>query len=347
MAKRRKLDMPDPADLAAELPPEPPRGPGIAPIAQVAGATARSGNAPLTPDGQDAALWREAEGQGRVIRSVDIAAIDTGWIARDRAVMDAGEMAELVASVRANGVRMPVELVPLESGRFGLVSGHRRVLAAGEAGLDAVPAMVRARPADLAESYVGMIEENEVRAQLTPYERGRIAVIAAGQGAFADVHRAVAGLFAAASHAKRSKVKAFAAIHEELGDLLRFGPAMTERQGLAVAAALKAGRGPAIREALEAADAAGAAEEAAALDAGIRGAPRRPKAGPEAQEIGPGLSVVRARGEMRIRHEGIGAQGERELFELLRYWAERRAERRGDIPERRAERPGWAGDGKG
>ncbi|PRY92087.1 ParB family chromosome partitioning protein [Hasllibacter halocynthiae] len=315
----------------------------------MAGVTARSGNAPLTFDGQDAALWREAEGEGegRVVRNVDIDLIETGWIARDRTVLDPGEMAELVASVRARGVRMPVEVVPVEGGRFGLISGRRRILAAAEAGLRAVPALVRERPADLATSYEGMVEENEVRVQLTAYERGRIAVIAAGLGAYPDVHGAVAGLFGAASHAKRSKVKAFAAIHEELGDLLRFGPAITERQGLAVAAALKAGQGPAIRAALEGADAATAAEEAAALDEGVRGAPKRERAGSaRGESLAPGLRVVRTRTEMRIVHEGIGAQGERELLELVRYWAERRAERRGESPEQRPENPGWAGDGK-
>lgn len=51
-----------------------------------------------------------------------------------------------------------------------------------------------------------MVEENEVRANLSHYERGRIAVLAAEQGHFTHVEEAVARLSGAASKAKRSKI---------------------------------------------------------------------------------------------------------------------------------------------
>ena len=325
MAKRRKLEMPDAAALEAGLQaadaPRPARGPGIAPIAQVAGAAARTAHAPSTPDAQDAALWREAEGEGRVIRRIDLNLIETGWIARDRAVIDEGEMAELVASIRANGLRLPVEVAPVEGGRFGLISGFRRVMAMREAGQTTIPAIVRDAPGDLAKSYAEMVEENEVRAQLSAYERGRIAVIAAGQGAYPDVAGAIAGLFPTASPAKRSKVKAFAAVHEELGDLMRHGPALSERQGLALAAALKAGQGASLRAALEEADAATPEAEAAALDRAMRGPAKRSTGSARGEELAPGLRVVRLKRELRLLHDGTLPGDEAELLLLIRRWA--------------------------
>ena len=325
MARRRKLEMPDPADLDAAGEAPRPRGPAaLPPIAQVAGSAARTPNAPETPEAQDAALWREAEGEGRVIRRVDVNLIDRDWIARDRAVIDEGEMAELTASVRASGVRLPVELAPAGGGRFGLISGLRRVMAAAAAGQTAVPAIVREAPGDLARSYAEMVEENEVRAALSPYERGRIAVIAAAQGAHADVAAAILGLFPQASHAKRSKVKAFAAIHEELGDLLRFGPAMPERLGLNVASALKAGQGGALRAALEEAAATTPEAEAAALGRALRaGAPKRSTGSARGEELAPGLRVLRLKRELRLLHDGTLPGDEAELLLLIRAWAER------------------------
>ncbi|WP_311199555.1 hypothetical protein [Phaeobacter inhibens] len=48
-------------------------------------------------------------------------------------------------------------------------------------------------------------------------------------------------LFGAASKAKRSKVRSFAAVHEGLGDLLRYPNALSEKAGLKLAAALRSG----------------------------------------------------------------------------------------------------------
>ncbi|MFU8883286.1 MAG: chromosome partitioning protein ParB, partial [Rhodobacterales bacterium] len=81
---------------------------------------------------------------------------------------------------------------------------------------------------------------------------GRIAVMAAGQGAFGSVEEAVNALFHAGSKAKRSKIRAFAALHEELGDLLSFAHELSERQGLRIVAAIRAGMAAELRQALAA-----------------------------------------------------------------------------------------------
>ena len=61
-------------------------------------------------------------------------------------------------------------------------------------------------------------------------------MLVAGQGHFADVEEAVARLFGAASKAKRSKIRSFALVHEELGDMLAFPEELTEKGGLRLAA---------------------------------------------------------------------------------------------------------------
>ncbi len=88
-------------------------------------------------------------------------------------------------------------------------------------------------------AYVAMVEENEIRVNLSPYERGRIAVLATRAGAFPDLERAIGSLFAGASAAKRSKIGSFALLHEALGDALRHPSAIPERLGLRVAEALR------------------------------------------------------------------------------------------------------------
>ena len=120
-----------------------------------------------------------------------------------------------------------------------------------------IRALIRPR-AEADAAFVAMVEENEVREELSHFERGRIAVIAANQGAFANVEDAVNRLYATGSKAKRSKVRSFALIFEELGDMLRFPEALTEKRGLRLSAALRNGSEGKLRQALS----SGAAEDA-------------------------------------------------------------------------------------
>ncbi|KKL17678.1 hypothetical protein LCGC14_2483170, partial [marine sediment metagenome] len=266
MAKRRKLEAPDAEDLAKfeegfAARPVIDRLGVSAPIAQVAGEAAQSGDLrdpaariAAAKDSADAGAWREASGAGRIVQEIALSDIETEHVVRDRVVSDATELQELVASIRLNGQRLPIEVVSLGEGRFGLVSGWRRVEALRRlhalGGGATVKAIVRPG-AEAGSLYTAMVEENEVRAQLTPYERGRIAVVAAEQGAFASIEAAVDDIFAVASKAKRSKIRSFALIHEELGDMLSFPTGLSERNGLRLAQVLRAGAGPELREALE------------------------------------------------------------------------------------------------
>jgi ParB family chromosome partitioning protein len=82
-----------------------------------------------------------------------------------------GDVTELAASITAHGVLEPVVVAPGPSGGvYRLIAGHRRVKAAGQAGLDVVPALVRG---DLDSDNVqleAMLVENLHRADLSPME---------------------------------------------------------------------------------------------------------------------------------------------------------------------------------
>ncbi len=323
MAKRRRLTAPTAEDLAkldegfAAKPPLEKKS-MVPPIAQVAGEAAAlnaasvvEGRVGSARDKADAARLREAEAAGLLVREVALKDIKLRHLSRDRLASDAEEMEELKASIKAHGLRMPVEL-SLPSGddpRFGLISGWRRIGAlrallaeTGDEKFARVRALVRT-PEDAAGAYVAMVEENEIRADLSQYERGRIAVVAAGQGAFASIEAAVDTLFAAGSKAKRSKIRSFAAIHEDLGDVLSFATDLSERAGLRLAAALRSGLTARVREALSAREFTSAAEEWTAMEPLIREAEQQ---GADASRGGrPRQADVQVRRDVVALAEGM------------------------------------------
>lgn len=337
MAKRRRLEAPDTtelADLEAGFAAKPVADRmGIsAPIAQVAGDIARD-FVPLAPEARAAIAgataaadsWRAAEAEGRVLRDLPLDTIETDHLVRDRMMMAPVELDELRASIRANGLRLPVEVVMLEERRYGLISGLRRITvlrqlhAEDPARWQSVRALIRPA-AEAGQTYAAMVEENEQRAQLTPYERGRIAVVATAQGAFASIEAAVDSIFAPASKAKRSKIRSFALVHEELGDLLSFPTDLSERNGLRLASALRQGQSAKLRMALSSADPATADREWAALEPVVRQAEAdgraperggRPKVRPESEgeELTAGLvfETTRHGDGFSLRLRGAGA----------------------------------------
>jgi ParB family chromosome partitioning protein len=85
-----------------------------------------------------------------------------------RSVFDEDAMAELTASIREVGLLQPIVVRPLPEGRYELVMGERRWRASQEAGLDAIPAIVR-ETADDALLRDALLE-NLHRAQLNALE---------------------------------------------------------------------------------------------------------------------------------------------------------------------------------
>jgi ParB family transcriptional regulator, chromosome partitioning protein len=85
-----------------------------------------------------------------------------------RSVFDEDAMAELTASIREVGLLQPIVVRPVPDGRYELVMGERRWRASQEAGLEAIPAIVRETADD--ELLRDALLENLHRAELNPLE---------------------------------------------------------------------------------------------------------------------------------------------------------------------------------
>lgn len=239
MAKRRRL-APANTDFLAEAPtpsifPEPRRAPPIADVAGQASATAAMEEMSET--------LRRAREDGRMVLELPIAEVVPDYLVRDRLNVDEGEMEVLMASIRQRGQQTPIEVAPLPDGRYGLISGWRRLRAisrlaeAGEAE-PVVLAFLR-KPEQASDAYLAMVEENEIRVGLSYYERARIALRAVEQGVYEDEREALRSLYHAASRAKRSKIGSFLTLVKLLDGVLLFPEAIGERAGLILAKELE------------------------------------------------------------------------------------------------------------
>jgi hypothetical protein len=180
---------------------------------------------------------REARDEGLLIQKLPIQAIDDSYLVRDRIAVDPEETRALMESLAARGQQAPIEVADLGAGRFGLISGWRRLSALRTLQAETVLAVLR-RPAESSDAYLAMVEENEIRVGLSFYERGRIAARAADMGVYPSDGEALKGLFPTAPRSRRSKIGSFVRIVRALDDVLRFPSAFGEVSGLALAKAL-------------------------------------------------------------------------------------------------------------
>ena len=242
---RKRLTPPNLGFLTAAAPEtkalSAPFGTLSAPIARVAADA--SASAALQGLAEE---MRAAREEGRLVQNLPLDAVEVDHLVRDRILLDAEEMAALRQSLQARGQQSPIEVVDLGRGRYGLISGWRRLTAlrqlfaeTADPRFSAVQALLR-RPDGASAAYLAMVEENEIRVGLSHYERARITAKARDQGVFASDQAALRHLFATASRSKRSKIGSFITLHRALGEVLRFPATIPERLGLALAQALEA-----------------------------------------------------------------------------------------------------------
>lgn len=328
MAKRKRLTPPAPraGDAAApEVKSAFPRYPlGVAPrarapIAQVAGdAAAQSALEDI------AQQMHSARVDGLLVQALPLAAVTAEHLVRDRIGLDPAEMESLKASLRARGQQMPIEVVDRGDGSFGLISGWRRLRAVaalqaetGEARFDTIKALIK--PLDtVSDSYVAMVEENEIRSNLSFYERAHLASEAARLGVYRDPAEAVATLFANATPARRSKIGSFVKLHAALGAVLRFPEAIPEKLGLALVAACEGEGGFAgrLRDVLRKTPPATPEAERAALERALQrsGGGSAPKG--MAREVAQGIMLEARAGRVVLKGKGVTP----ELSDALAAW---------------------------
>jgi ParB family chromosome partitioning protein len=110
------------------------------------------------------------EPEGGKPREIPIEEIDRNPF-QTRSHVDEAELAELAASITANGVVQPILVRPLANGRFQLIAGERRWLASQLAGKKTIPSILRQVSDEQALEIT--IVENLQRADLNPMEQAR------------------------------------------------------------------------------------------------------------------------------------------------------------------------------
>lgn len=118
------------------------------------------------PDGEGAAAITEASPQ-EAVSSLPLDLIQRGRY-QPRQDFDPDSLRELADSIAAQGVIQPIVVRPIGEGRYEIVAGERRWRASQQAGLSAIPVVVR----DVGEQAAIAIAliENIQRADLNPLE---------------------------------------------------------------------------------------------------------------------------------------------------------------------------------
>ena len=84
-------------------------------------------------------------------------------------VLDNEEMEKIVESIRKFGVLTPALARPLENGGYELISGHRRLAACQQLGIEKMPVIVREMDDD--EAVIAMVDANLQRETILPSEK--------------------------------------------------------------------------------------------------------------------------------------------------------------------------------
>lgn len=186
---------------------------------------------------------------GLITDLIPLDAIDSRKLVRDRAAGTDADLGELVASIREIGLSNPIRVEPAGQGRYELIQGWRRLAAyrqlLGETG-DAetwgrIPAGIVARGDELDRLYRRMVDENMVRKDISFAEMAQLALHYANdpQTPENDPDKAVALLFKSAGYQKRSYIRSFIPLVEQLGSTLIHSQQIPRALGLALSQRLQ------------------------------------------------------------------------------------------------------------
>ncbi|MEP5154751.1 ParB N-terminal domain-containing protein, partial [Planktotalea sp.] len=160
------------------------------------------------------------------------------------------ELESLITSIKELGLSNPIRVLKRPDGTgYELVQGFRR-LSAYRALLEQsgatetwgrVPALVLPGGADIGSLYRRMVDENVIRKDLSFAEMARAAQTYAMDPATEakDLSSAVAALFQSAAYSKRSYIRSFAYLLDEIGDALAYPTEIPRALGVALAREIK------------------------------------------------------------------------------------------------------------
>lgn len=256
--KRRVFDisLPDddtpPPDLETKSAPPPRRGPMASAISENAEALQAQTSTAQAIRAENDALAHEYVARreaGTVIEDIPLDDVHTYLLARDRMPGEDLELDTLVASIRELGLSNPIRVTRRTDGDgVELIQGFRRLNAykalyaeTGDAQYAKVPALIQTGPQDIPRLFRRMVDENVIRKDLSFAEMARAAQLYAMDPATPehDLSGAVAALFSSAPYSKRSYIKSFAFLLDQIGEYLEFPTEVPRALGVTVARALK------------------------------------------------------------------------------------------------------------
>lgn len=268
MSKRRMfdIDFPDvpettpavPAGTKADKGAEARRGPMAAAITENADALRQRAEAEQAIRDENDKLAHEhvrLKKLGLVTDLIDIGAIETSKLTRDRSASADPELDELKDSIRAIGLSNPIR-VEMDGEGYQLVQGFRRLSAyralfeeTGDEKFARIPAGIVASGETLDGLYRRMVDENLVRKDLSFAEMAQLAIsYAQDEGTKLDtVADAVAELYASAGRQKRAYIRHFANLLEMIGPRLKHPEAIPRALGLQLEKRLSQEEGAAVK----------------------------------------------------------------------------------------------------
>ena len=255
--KRRMFDIDMPEDAAEIFPAgkadaAPRRGPMATAITETAESSRDRALIEAQIRAENDALAQEhvrLKRAGLITDMIQLDAIDTTKLMRDRAPGADFELAELVDSIRDIGLSNPIQVEPAGQGRYELIQGYRRLSAYRQLLKDtgdadrwgAIPAGIAAKGDALEHLYRRMVDENMVRKDISFAEMAQLALHYAmdPQTGEHDPDKAVALLFKSAGYQKRSYIRKFIPLMARLGEALQFPQDIPRALGLSLAQKLE------------------------------------------------------------------------------------------------------------
>ncbi len=179
---------------------------------------------------------------------IDIAVqlIEKEALPRDRSQTDEEDDHQLYMSILLDGLRQPIEVWDKGDGTgYGLIAGHRRLTVYQALAKDSdryakIPAFIR-EVDTLPNAMAEMIAENEIRANVSPWDRARIIVEACNTRIFETPDAAIAALHRRASDVKKRRLRATVMVVETFLETFPDPHSLSERKLLRLGALIRAG----------------------------------------------------------------------------------------------------------
>jgi len=285
------------------------RGPMASAISETLEATTERATAEAAIRAENDALAHEhvrLKKLGLITDLIQTSDVHTDKLTRDRSANVDPELAELKQSIMAVGLSNPIRVEQTDTG-YELIQGYRRLTAfrelaeeTGDPRYTRIPAALVPRGEQLVYLYRKMVDENLVRKDLSFGEMANLA-LAYAHDSGVDMGDAVSTLYASALKQKKTYIRQFARVLDDLNGALKYPEAIPRALGLEVYKFLDAnpGAAKALSDRLAAQPARDAEAELAILRDGLKAKKPEPKrAGRSTSKTSLRLGLPE--GEMRV-----------------------------------------------